>query len=363
MYDWTSKTYHDWTFEENYICCYEYITNFIIGKTSEYIVLQKLKDKLKDITESSLRMKMQNIKQIVIEKNLLDNSCMRPLPNFSKENLLAFNKAMQDLNLDLSKYDKSKIKIKIDFDLNGGEGNFPQIFIGYNDELLLESTPHKAGYEFKYWEKKYQGNHYYTLKAHYIPIFDIKANTIRSLTEFGKSLTSLYIPKSIDGKPIYKIGANAFKNSKNLKECVFAQDSVVNTIGNYCFSNCENLEKISFPKYLKTIEFCAFLNCTKIQHLNLPDSIESFGGACFGNCSALSEITLPFVGANRYSEGHRSCIGYLFGYKKIPSHNPDVCFNYEFLIPKKLMRVCITQKRFIKEFSFDMYKGEVIYKE
>ncbi len=90
---------HNWTFEENFICCVLYIQTYIIKKkntsVSELIktaipLLPGFSDK--DPT-NTLRQKFQNIKAIAASKNLTDTFPSDERPNASTDNKIAFEKA------------------------------------------------------------------------------------------------------------------------------------------------------------------------------------------------------------------------------------------------------------------------------
>ncbi len=59
-------------------------------------VLQK---NLPSIKPNSLKMKVQNNKQILIEKGINDTLVVSPLANYSKQNLRAMNAILQEMKL------------------------------------------------------------------------------------------------------------------------------------------------------------------------------------------------------------------------------------------------------------------------
>lgn len=84
----TSKKRHKWSEMDDFICCEKYYEFFVLNKSempiSEFIYI--LKDILADIPLSSLRMKCQNIKQILMDYKIEDTLKVRPLHSFSEQN-------------------------------------------------------------------------------------------------------------------------------------------------------------------------------------------------------------------------------------------------------------------------------------
>lgn len=66
----------------------------------------------------------------------------------------------------------------------------------------------------------------------------------------------------------------------------------VTSIGDYAFSNCTNLTKISLPEGLKIIDDAAFMFCKNLTDLTLPATVEYIRDSAFDGCN-LTEIILP----------------------------------------------------------------------
>ncbi len=85
----------DWSYYEDEACCKFYIENFIVSQSDMSLqeAVRILSSKI-DRAKSSIRMKLQNIKQIVIEKGIVDSLNVSPLSNYSSQNLAAFENLM-----------------------------------------------------------------------------------------------------------------------------------------------------------------------------------------------------------------------------------------------------------------------------
>ena len=77
------------------------------------------------------------------------------------------------------------------------------------------------------------------------------------------------------------------------------------TISDYAFSGCSNLEKIKIPKGTITIGNNAFNNCTSLKELNIPKNITNIGESAFAWCSGLEKITVDE--GNQYYDSRDNC--------------------------------------------------------
>lgn len=96
---------HHWTFEEDYTCCFHYLL-YIFDKNKARNVndlIYALSLKLPKLSRGSIRMKLQNIKQICMEHNFEDGMEISPLEKYSLQCKEAFNKAIKDFNDSIEK--------------------------------------------------------------------------------------------------------------------------------------------------------------------------------------------------------------------------------------------------------------------
>ena len=133
-----------------------------------------------------------------------------------------------------------------------------------------------------------------------------------TVTWADKTITSLTIPKKIDGVKVTAIGEWAFCNrdnlvsvtipdtvssiskgvffrSKGLKEIVIP-DSVT-SMDEQTFYECTSLTKVTLPKKLKIIPAAAFYGCSALKEITIPSSVKSIGRRAFYGCSNLLSIT------------------------------------------------------------------------
>ena len=165
-----------------------------------------------------------------------------------------------------------------------------------------------------------------------------KLNIISDRSFYGcSSLIEINIPASvqiIDG--YYDIGfsgsGGAFAYCSNLKYVIFAENSILNEIGEHAFYNCKSIKSIILPK-----------SVTLIKH------------GAFSGCSSLEEISLPVVTVNEYngSRTRNYSFGRIFGSEQYEGgveikQNYYTNYNYygwsEFTcyVPQTLSRVIVT---------------------
>lgn len=96
-----SNQAHKWSFQEDYICCSEFLQIYAIKKSQQEIesFLSYLNPLVPAISRNSLRMKIQNIKHLATEKGISNTASTKPLWSYSSQNEHAFYQAMADLNL------------------------------------------------------------------------------------------------------------------------------------------------------------------------------------------------------------------------------------------------------------------------
>ena len=96
-----SSNIHRWTMEEDEICCKRFLEYYVIDKSNIDIVqfLKIIAKEVPDVSEGSLRMKIQNIKYLTVQAGLKDTASIKWLSQYSMQCEKAFNKALQELKL------------------------------------------------------------------------------------------------------------------------------------------------------------------------------------------------------------------------------------------------------------------------
>lgn len=105
-----------------------------------------------------------------------------------------------------------------------------------------------------------------------------------SLMAYSTTLTNVQF-----GNSVTKIGSYAFCSTK-VKSLEFPDS--IKIIGSLAFSNCENLETVSFGKELTTIGASAFSDCAKLKTITIPERVTSIGDGAFIDCLDLESVTI-----------------------------------------------------------------------
>ena len=93
------------------------------------------------------------------------------------------------------------------------------------------------------------------------------------------------------GKPITKIGNNAFYGCYTLKNVIVPNS--VKKMGFNTFSGAYNLESISLSNNLLSVPSAAFYNCSKLKFVKLPNKLKKIESSAFKGCESLQMIELP----------------------------------------------------------------------
>ncbi|QSI00530.1 leucine-rich repeat domain-containing protein [Treponema phagedenis] len=145
-----------------------------------------------------------------------------------------------------------------------------------------------------------------------------ETNGALTITGYDGELPAiLEIPKKIDGKPVVGIGKDAFTEKTNIQKVIFPKSLKTIETGTWnsnsekfegAFSDCTNLTELDFSKCteLTSIGRGAFSGCSGITALTLPASITSIGHQAFYGCSGITALTLP---ASITSIGHQAFYG------------------------------------------------------
>ena len=72
-----------------------------------------------------------------------------------------------------------------------------------------------------------------------------------------------------------------------------SRDLAVIAIGDSAFSGCTELNSITIPNNVKSIEGFAFEDCSSLISVTIPDSVTSINKSTFEDCSSLTSITIP----------------------------------------------------------------------
>ena len=67
----------------------------------------------------------------------------------------------------------------------------------------------------------------------------------------------------------------------------------VSSLGDYCFSECKNLESVDIPSSVISIGTECFKDCSSLESIVIPSSVDEMGYYCFSFCDSLKFIKAP----------------------------------------------------------------------
>ncbi len=114
---------------------------------------------------------------------------------------------------------------------------------------------------------------------------------------------ALTLPATICGKPVTRIGAQAFAFCTKITSVAIPEG--VDTIEDGAFLNCTGLVTASLPGSLRSLGASALYSCSSLKSLTIPPGITSLSSSLLGNCYSLASVTLPAgitgIGASAFS--------------------------------------------------------------
>lgn len=128
----------------------------------------------------------------------------------------------------------------------------------------------------------------YNAKASQESDFVIGAGGI--ITSYTGNGGNVVIPSTIDGKIVYGIGEEAFKNVSSIKS--ITMPSTLERIEGSAFYGCINLETVNLNKGLNYIGVSAFEGTTSLSSIWLPDSLLEIRSYAFKN-TGLTSVYVP----------------------------------------------------------------------
>ncbi len=101
------------------------------------------------------------------------------------------------------------------------------------------------------------------------------------------------------------IGNECFYNNTRLSSVSFAEDSQLSYLGYSAFEKCFNLERVTLPNNINTINDWVFQDCYNLKEINLPVNLASIGIYSFRNCQNLESLFISkkvnFIGRGAFA--------------------------------------------------------------
>ncbi len=92
---------HRWTMEEDMVCCKRFLEYYVVNKSDIDTVqfLKMLAREVPNVSEGSLRMKIQNVKYLSVRAGLKDTSTLKWLSQYSMQCERAFYQVLKELDI------------------------------------------------------------------------------------------------------------------------------------------------------------------------------------------------------------------------------------------------------------------------
>lgn len=113
------------------------------------------------------------------------------------------------------------------------------------------------------------------------------SNGKATLIKYYAGETVVTVPSSVQGYPVVAIGDYAFRAS-GVQRVVISEG--IEVIGEGAFYVCENLESVSLPSTVKTIDAMAFANNFLLNNVTLPRALTNLDNTAFANCTRLNNL-------------------------------------------------------------------------
>lgn len=137
-----------------------------------------------------------------------------------------------------------------------------------------------------------QSSYGYNKKAEPYTIFEYTLDEYKNatITKYYGNVSAVLVPATLDGYKVTKIGENAFKG-QYFSSLSFSDG--IESIGNYAFENCYNLNNINFADSITSIGEFAFKNCDQLTYVALPNNLKTLCGMAFEDCNNLNAVVIP----------------------------------------------------------------------
>ena len=108
---------------------------------------------------------------------------------------------------------------------------------------------------------------------------------------FRGNLETVEIPAVWEGCAVTKIGTDAFRNKKGIREIILPEG--LKEIGSAAFRKCADLERICIPETVQKIGSHVFCDCANLVQVNIPNGIKAMEPALFFGCEKLEALRIP----------------------------------------------------------------------
>ena len=117
-----------------------------------------------------------------------------------------------------------------------------------------------------------------------------------SISEYIGKDTTVNIPDTIEGLPVFIIEESAFAKNE-IVTSISMTDNIVQ-IDKSAFEGCKNLTSLTLSKNLNDISDNMCRDCESLKNITIHHGIKSIGANAFNNCNSFTEIAIPSTVGN-----------------------------------------------------------------
>lgn len=149
-----------------------------------------------------------------------------------------------------------------------------QIYEG--DNLIRDLVPYYDGTAFGLWDKVEN-------KAHMPRNGTVTGHIVEEFTKYYAEKEKPYVVEM-------SIGDYAFSNCNNLQGIIIPDDAT--SIGNNAFQNCSAMSTVKISNSVKNIGSSAFNGCSAIHEIFIPKSVKTINDNVFKGCTSLNTVIM-----------------------------------------------------------------------
>ena len=115
-------------------------------------------------------------------------------------------------------------------------------------------------------------------------------HTVRLAEYGGEGMSEVIIPEMIDGLPVTEIGDSCFADNTEIEKVTFSD--IIDYVGVEAFAGCTNLREINLSESLLDVDDSAFSE-SGLVNVSIPESSKEIGAGIFYGCENLESVYLP----------------------------------------------------------------------
>ena len=105
------------------------------------------------------------------------------------------------------------------------------------------------------------------------------------ITDYTGTKANVIIPEKINGRKVIAVGEYAFSEDQQITYVDIP--NTVTVIGEYAFAYCNELKKVILSEGVEILGNSAFAACSKLENIEIPKTVKEIGDKVFLDCKSL----------------------------------------------------------------------------